>query len=182
MVRGSGVGAAPPPHPPPSPSPPCTSPCSASGLGLRVQSWECPAPSLGPLCSPPKAARGKGCPLYPRWPWGGVGGRPTRVAVLRGAEVRAALPTRVSGVRRGASVRLLGSIHPFPSKEFFPELRVSLGFFTLSFFILFPVRFSPALWAVYSCPTPCPPHTGGPHASPLPACGTARGNPALTEA
>lgn len=39
---------------------------------------------------------------------------------------------------------LLGSIHPFPSKEFSSERSVSLGFFfALSFFIHFPVHFHP---------------------------------------
>ena len=88
------------------------------------------------------------------------------------------MPARVSSVQQGASVKLLGSIHPFPSKEFFPECCVSLGFLHFLFLSSFQSIF-PWFMGCASCSALCPPHTGGPHASPLPGCSTARGNPAL---
>lgn len=83
------------------------------------------------------------------------------------------MPARVFSVQQGELVALLGSIHPFPSKEFFsPSAVFLLAFFTLSFFILFPVHLYPrGGGGCISCPAPLPaarpPLAGGQGAAPV---------------
>lgn len=140
-----------------------------------MRSRECPVLLSGRLCSPPKAGQGAGCPLRARGGWPGGQGRwpapgrllgPCSVGQRQGREAWGAeVPPRVSNVQQGELAELLGSIHTFPSKEFFPEHFVSLGFFHAFFF--YPLSSPFSSWGglrFLPCPAPCsmpPPRSPG---------------------